>query len=820
MAGSGVQAEIKKLAEKVAKEVLRNHSMIKHAAVWHKQMQDTQRSILQKFDSFEMRLKRLEHDCAEIFERIEALESGKRTVAAKKEIPIVNEAQAMNGTQLKHLRMKRPLTQQQLASLLGVSVARLGNWEKGRRPIPADVVAQIKEIMSFRASELRSIAIRNGHYLKNQLVSKSKKEVSAKHAFLRSMLTGEDLKKIRQNLNFTQKKIASLIGVPDKTYQGWEAERVHMPDKYTARVQEIARMHGTDTSIPAQEPSNLASPFIVKPQNTPSPITGAELKALRLSLNLAQRQIAPMIGISMDTYKLWEQGKKSMPDRYIAKVRELHQTVPQTDSRVLASRSKNTPSPITGAELKALRLSLNLVQREIAPMIGAPMDTYKLWEQDKKSMPDRYTAKVRELQQTVKEVPSSPVPTQTRPASYRSGNSFTVKPLSPITKVELKAIREKMNLSQAKFAKVMKVSQSIYNYWEQGVRNMPDEYTERVLQIAKQVGFELSAVQPAIQKTAPQKKIRSGARKPVSATTATELKSIRNALALGQREFADKIGISMTVYKLWEQGKRLMPDEYTANVKLLAKQVDPAKLAIQKAEQQSRRHSFARKPVSTITAAELMSIRQSKKLTQNEFADKIGISMSVYKLWEQGKRLMPDEYTENVMKIANGTIPTKIEIRKRPAQKKTLPIPQNLSPHQSPLTASDLRTIREAARLSQNQFSKILDVPRTTYLSWEQGKSHMPDRYTEQLREIAAKNNIVTLTDIKAEFKKCRETFNVGTVEMARALEVHPETYAAWESDPQKDIPQKYIDRLRHLTTLPDAVREQFFQRQEKRFSK
>lgn len=746
MAGSGVQAEIKKLAEKVAKEVLRNHSMIKHAAVWHKQMQDTQRSILQKFDSFEMRLKRLEHDCAEIFERIEALESGKRTVAAKKEIPIVNEAQAMNGTQLKRLRMKRPLTQQQLASLLGVSVARLGNWEKGRRPIPADVVAQIKEIMSFRASELRSIAIRNDHYLKNQLVSKSKKEVSAKHAFLRSMLTGEDLKKIRQNLNFTQKKIASLIGVPDKTYQGWEAERVHMPDKYTARVQEIARMHGTDTSIPAQEPSNLASPFIVKPQNT--------------------------------------------------------------------------PSPITGAELKALRLSLNLVQREIAPMIGAPMDTYKLWEQDKKSMPDRYTAKVRELQQTVKEVPSSPVPTQTRPASNRSGNSFTVKPLSPITKVELKAIREKMNLSQAKFAKVMKVSQSIYNYWEQGVRNMPDEYTERVLQIAKQVGFELSAVQPAIQKTAPQKKIRSGARKPVSATTATELKSIRNALALGQREFADKIGISMTVYKLWEQGKRLMPDEYTANVKLLAKQVDPAKLAIQKAEQQSRRHSFARKPVSTITAAELMSIRQSKKLTQNEFADKIGISMSVYKLWEQGKRLMPDEYTENVMKIANGTIPAKIEIRKRPAQKKTLPIPQNLSPHQSPLTASDLRTIREAARLSQNQFSKILDVPRTTYLSWEQGKSHMPDRYTEQLREIAAKNNIVTLTDIKAEFKKCRETFNVGTVEMARALEVHPETYAAWESDPQKDIPQKYIDRLRHLTTLPDAVREQFFQRQEKRFSK
>ena len=746
MAGSGVQAEIKKLAEKVAKEVLRNHSMIKHAAVWHKQMQDTQRSILQKFDSFEMRLKRLEHDCAEIFERIEALESGKRTVAAKKEIPIVNEAQAMNGTQLKRLRMKRPLTQQQLASLLGVSVARLGNWEKGRRPIPADVVAQIKEIMSFRASELRSIAIRNDHYLKNQLVSKSKKEVSAKHAFLRSMLTGEDLKKIRQNLNFTQKKIASLIGVPDKTYQGWEAERVHMPDKYTARVQEIARMHGTDTSIPAQEPSNLASPFIVKPQNTPSPITGAELKALRLSLNLAQRQIAPMIGISMDTYKLWEQGKKSMPDRY--------------------------------------------------------------------------TAKVRELQQTVKEVPSSPVPTQTRPASNRSGNSFTVKPLSPITKVELKAIREKMNLSQAKFAKVMKVSQSIYNYWEQGVRNMPDEYTERVLQIAKQVGFELSAVQPAIQKTAPQKKIRSGARKPVSATTATELKSIRNALALGQREFADKIGISMTVYKLWEQGKRLMPDEYTANVKLLAKQVDPAKLAIQKAEQQSRRHSFARKPVSTITAAELMSIRQSKKLTQNEFADKIGISMSVYKLWEQGKRLMPDEYTENVMKIANGTIPAKIEIRKRPAQKKTLPIPQNLSPHQSPLTASDLRTIREAARLSQNQFSKILDVPRTTYLSWEQGKSHMPDRYTEQLREIAAKNNIVTLTDIKAEFKKCRETFNVGTVEMARALEVHPETYAAWESDPQKDIPQKYIDRLRHLTTLPDAVREQFFQRQEKRFSK
>ncbi len=742
MAGSGVQAEIKKLAEKVAKEVLRNHSMIKHAAVWHKQMQDNQRSILQTFETIEMRLKRLEHDCAEIFEKINALESGKRTVAAKKETPIVNEAPAMTGIQLKRLRLKRPLSQHQLANLLGVSVARLGNWEKGRRPIPADVVVQVKEIMSTRASELRSITVKNDHYLKNQ---KSKKEISARHAFLRSMMTGEDLKKIRQNLNLTQKKIAELIGVPDKTYQGWETERFHMPDRYTARIQEIARMHWADTAIPVQESSTLVSPFIVTPPNTPSPITGAELKTLRLSLNLVQREIAPMIGTSMDTYKLWEQGKKSMPDRY--------------------------------------------------------------------------TAKVRELQQIAKDAPS-PVPISSRPASEHSGNSFTVKPLSPITKVELKAIREKMNLSQAKFSKVMRVSQSIYNYWEQGIRNMPDEYTERVLKIAKEIGFELSATPPAVPVVTQQKKIRPGARKPVSAITAAELKSIRNALLLGQREFANKIGISMSVYKLWEQGKRSMPDEYTVNVKLLAKQIDPAKTANQQSDLQSKKHRFARKPASAISAAELKSIRMNKKLSQHEIADRIGISMSVYKLWEQGKRLMPDEYTANVMKIVNDTVPAKAEKKKHPAPKKRLQPTPHLSPHQSPLTAMELKAIRAAAKLSQKQMGEQLGIPGTTYQSWEQGKSHMPDRYTEQLREIAAKNSIITLTDIKAEFRKCRETFNAGTVEMARALEVHHDTYAAWESDPQKDIPQKYIDRLRHLTTLPEDVRKKFFQRQEKRFNK
>lgn len=814
MAGSGVQAEIKKLAEKVAKEVLRNHSMIKNAAVWHKQMQDNQRCILQKFDSFEMRLKRLEHDCAELLEKIEALSSGKRTIAGKKENPIENESPVMTGTQLRRFRMKHPLTQHQLASLLGVSMARLGNWEKGRRPIPADVVTQLKKIMASSASELRSIAIKNDHYLKNQLAIKSKNEISVKHTFLQSMLTGEDLKRIRQRLNFTQKKIASLIGVPDKTYQGWEAERAHMPDKYTARVQEIARMQGTNTSgLSVQEPSALASPFIVKPQNSPSPITGTELKALRLSLNLVQKEIASMIGISMDTYKLWEQGKKNMPDRFTAKVRELQQTAPKANLLSMFSLSKNTPSPITGAELKELRMAMNLVQREIASMIGICMDTYKLWEQGKKCMPDRFTARIRDLQQSIKNISSQPISNHTR-------NGFITKPLSPITKGNLKALREAMNLSQVKFSKVMKVSQSIYKYWEQGVRNMPDEYTNRVLQIAKQIGFELTVAQPVVQELVPQKKICPRARKPVSAITTVELKSIRNALSLSQQDFAKKIGISMTMYKLWEQGKKLMPDEYTENVKLLAKQVESAKIASQQSELLSKKYSFARKPVSVITATELKSIRLSKKLIQQEIADKLGISMSVYKLWEQGKRLMPDEYTENVMKIANGTIPAKAEIRKHPVPKKTLPIPQNLLPHQSPLIASDLRTIREAAKLSQYQISKILGVARTTYLGWEHGKTHMPDRLTETLREIAAKNNIVTLLDIKAEFKKCRETFNVGTVEMARALEIHPDTYAAWENDPQKDIPQKYIDRLRHLTKLPERVREQFFQRQEKRFSK
>ncbi len=440
-------------------------------------------------------------------------------------------------------------------------------------------------------------------------------------------------------------------------------------------------------------------------------------------------------------------------------------------------------------------------------------------------MPDKYTSIVRKIA----EEHGNPIKTAETAEQADSSSKFKEKPLSPLTSADLKEIRKRAGMSQPEMVAKIGVSVSIYQMWEQGTRRMPDEYTERVQKIAQEYSTRKS-----------ENEIRSPfAKKPISPITAADLKDIRHKLGITQKAMIAKIGVSLSIYQDWESGRRCMPDEYTkriqdvAGIKPSAEQVkkpntgsipEQSKPEVQTQEQNIKTvtgNKYSKKNPSSITVDELKSIRAFQKFTQPEFAEIIGVSASLYQKWEQEKRFISDEFTEKIRSFAPIAGNPKPEKKKRVVPStSSARIIQRLSPHQSAITGEDLKAIREKAKLTQLQMGDIIGVKRKTYQAWELGRSNMPDRYTEAVRELAEEKSPEKLAALKAEFKKCRQEFGADFLTMARVFEVHHNTYVAWEDDPAQNIPRKYVERLRHLTKLSKEARDKFFERQGNRYKR
>src|SRR4051812_40729958 len=50
---------------------------------------------------------------------------------------------------------------------------------------------------------------------------------------------------------------------------------------------------------------------------------GSEIRCLRLRLQLSQAQFARSLGVSGETYRAWDAGRRAMPEVWLAKAREL-----------------------------------------------------------------------------------------------------------------------------------------------------------------------------------------------------------------------------------------------------------------------------------------------------------------------------------------------------------------------------------------------------------------------------------------------------------------------------------------------------------------
>lgn len=81
----------------------------------------------------------------------------------------------MNGNELRELRGKLQLTQQQLSTALGVSMRSLSRWESADLPVPSEVIGRLR---NMTRDDTESLARFSSFRLLSELMSRAEKDTS------------------------------------------------------------------------------------------------------------------------------------------------------------------------------------------------------------------------------------------------------------------------------------------------------------------------------------------------------------------------------------------------------------------------------------------------------------------------------------------------------------------------------------------------------------------------------------------------------------------------------------------------------------------
>lgn len=125
----------------------------------------------------------------------------------------------------------------------------------------------------------------------------------------------KEIKKLRINHNLNQEELAQILEVNRSTYTGWELGTNTIPLR---KLFEISNYY--KVSIDYITGLNKNNNYIYSSNKINFKIVGKNLKELRKSLGLTQKDIANLLNISVSAYTLYELGKILIPTSYIYKL--------------------------------------------------------------------------------------------------------------------------------------------------------------------------------------------------------------------------------------------------------------------------------------------------------------------------------------------------------------------------------------------------------------------------------------------------------------------------------------------------------------------
>ncbi len=260
----------------------------------------------------------------------------------------------MIAKRIKELRKLTGISQQKLATDLGLTQASVGNWENGTRYPKTETLKAIANYFDVSIDYLLGTST-------DALLTLSHK-------------VPLHIKELRTKHGITAKQLGEIIGVAESTISLYETGKrypnystlMKIADHFNVTVDYIL---GRDSIIPDAN-SRTAPQF------------STLLKELRTAQGKKQREIAEQLGIDRTTYGKYETGVSEPDFKITLKIADyFNVSVDYLLGRKKSPQDESviTPSPFPD-NLKKLRTARQLTQTALAEQLGVSRSTVAMWE--------------------------------------------------------------------------------------------------------------------------------------------------------------------------------------------------------------------------------------------------------------------------------------------------------------------------------------------------------------------------------------------------------------------------------------------------------
>ena len=597
MPKSDLTSSVERIAERTAKRILRESTLFTSTGTWAKTLQDENRVLKRRIEELEIRVKKLNNHGPTI---LKSAQNGSDTVVSSQaELP------RLSLMQIRKIRTGHGFSQEQFSQLLEVSCVRYRKWESGRVAIPLEYEQKIREIRNLKGLELRTRMLNVGIFQPAgrvgvvskkpiTLAVKTTPKARAKQAHAKSV-SGEELKNLRAKLGLTQKEFSEKLGIHKDRYKMWEQGRVKTPVEFMPKIRALSLQNAQD-----ENPSLPIKTTVDIPRSTQT-VSAARLREIRAKLGLTRREIADILKIKKSRYANWERGLvKAAPEfvtamlKLLAEKRETSQSEGNGASVKLTEfpNSADIPSVISTEQLRKIRATLRLTQKQIAEILGIKESRYTNWECGYgKPSPD-FVKRILALQPDLVVTPSAKQnPDDEHAVNEKSQDDKTAQQIVdkencntvsatnlmklldlnniPVTlsSGQLREIRTALKLSHRQIAGKLEINEKRYGNWEYGRVSPSSDFVKRILKLlAEAMSTFLGAEQYTVWKQVPVE-----APLPKQALLPRTMRKIRKNLNLTHSQIAEAIGVTMHRYKAWEYGDVRPPLEFCRKLQDLAR---------------------------------------------------------------------------------------------------------------------------------------------------------------------------------------------------------------------------------------------------------
>lgn len=374
------------------------------------------------------------------------------------DVPITREL-------LQRIREKAGKTQIEMAMFIGVSHSQYSKWEQGTRGISESFLPIIRKKLNAWIADPESA------------VEAPPTPPTPPRASLGRIYT-EDLEKLRIKLQMSFNAFTSRIGVSTVSYAAWRKCNYLIPDRFLPAIKLLQQQADGQTAIPQLQEMPSTSAKVTGTSNAPrqamSDISMEQIEEVRLRLLLPQREVAQKLGVSYTTYKLWKRENRNIPEYARTKAQRFLKTDISDVAKKSSSRlGLNIPSDISGEELKALRIKMNMTQPKMAERFGVTASTYQKWEQGASRMPEHHTATYKQLLANLStdvEIANIEVlPPEPRPPMQ--GKAKDRIEVTPEMLLIIKSARQQLNVSVEKMSQLLEMDVTAYKQLENGEKN-------------------------------------------------------------------------------------------------------------------------------------------------------------------------------------------------------------------------------------------------------------------------------------------------------------------------------------------------------------